>query len=177
MQHSPLHLHQTKPHFLRINFNLYTGNDNTSNQSRSSLGSLSVILCPKATMATTPDIKAVINEKYQKAKHTFNLGDFKGMAQMYTADGKSLGPGRKTLNGRQEILDGYDNGLLGDQYISESVCEEVFGKHGDEFVTSRSSFKLTSKDGAKTITGKDVVVWKLVDGEYLAHVDIWNFDE
>ncbi|XP_070566465.1 uncharacterized protein [Ptychodera flava] len=128
-------------------------------------------------MATAPDIKAVISERYQKFEHVFNLGDFKGVAQLFTPGGKCLLHGRKTLNGRQEILDAFDSGSLGVQHIDENKCEEVFGKYGDEFVTSRGSCKLTSKDGAKTISCKDVVVWKFVDGEYLVEVDISNSDE
>ncbi|XP_070566552.1 uncharacterized protein [Ptychodera flava] len=128
-------------------------------------------------MATTPDLRAIMEEREQKYEDLMNAGDKKGLAQMYTADAKMLHPGQKPLNGREEIAKAFEEGLLPDDYTSDSTVEDVFGKPGDEFVTTRASIKSVSKDGSMTVTAKDVVVWKHVDGEYLIHVDIWNMDE
>ncbi|XP_070566008.1 uncharacterized protein [Ptychodera flava] len=131
----------------------------------------------QVTMATTSDLWAIMKERGQKYVDLVNAGDKKGLAQMYTTDAKVLNPGQKTLNGKEEIAKAFEDDLLADDESMEFTLEDVFGKNGDEFVTSRASFKLVSKDGAKTITGKNVVVWKFMDGVYLAHVDISNMDE
>ncbi|XP_070566553.1 uncharacterized protein [Ptychodera flava] len=128
-------------------------------------------------MATTPDLRAIMKERGQKYVDLMNAGDKKGLAQMYTTDAKMLNPGQKPLIGREEIAKAFEEGLLPEDYTSDSTLQDVFGKPGDEFVTIWATIKSVSKDGSITVTGKDVVVWKNVDGEYLIHVDISNMDE
>ena len=68
-------------------------------------------------------------------------------------------------------------GGLKDQIANELRLEEIYGKYSDEFVATRGSFKMVSPQGVTLFSGKDMLVWKYVDGVYLAQADIWNRDD
>lgn len=101
-----------------------------------------------------------------------NSGDAAGLAALYTENGQLLPPNGEFVTGRQAIQEFHQGGMdTGIKSLKlETIEVEGMGK------TAYEVGKYTlSVNGDRIIdTGKYVVIWKQVEGQWKLHRDIWN---
>lgn len=106
---------------------------------------------------------------------TYNSGDASALAAMYLEDGMRMPPDMPIAMGRDAIQaliqEGMDQGLAKVK-IETIESQEVMGEWG----FARGTFETMDADGNSLGAGKWVNVSKHVDGKWLTHLDIWNFD-
>jgi len=104
--------------------------------------------------------------------------DAASIAQLYTDDGALMPPNTPIGKGRDAIqkawadmmtMPGFDLGIMPEQIIVSS---------SGDMALDRGTYKLAVSPGGKpqTDTGKYVVVWRKVGGEWKAAADIFNSD-
>ena len=112
---------------------------------------------------------AAANENFMAA---FKRGDAADLAALYTENGQVLPPNGDFVTGKEAIR-GFWQALF-DMGIKAAKLEivEVEG-HGDTAIEV-SRFTLLSEEGQVIDKGKYIVIWKLVDGHWKLHRDIFN---
>lgn len=112
------------------------------------------------------------NRKFEAA---FNAGDpARAAREVYTRDATILPPGAPKMQGMEAIEQFWPAAAqqLGIQGIQlETVDLDVQGETAVEIGRATLSFA-----GGQSGVAKFVVVWKLQDGQWRWHVDIWNMD-
>jgi uncharacterized protein (TIGR02246 family) len=117
--------------------------------------------------------KAEIEAVNAKWMDFFNKGDFSGVASLYTDDAIALPPGSGMVKGKAAI-----------EAMWKSMAEQV----GDPEVTTLDvkplgpaaareigTFSLKTKSAKpQEVTGKYVVVWEKIGGDWKLAADIWN---
>lgn len=105
----------------------------------------------------------------------FNTGDIPALAALYTDDATLLPPGAPPMSGQDAIAafwaaasKGFGNARLTTldvQAIGDSVAVEV------------GALRMQTKtQPPQQVTGKYLVVWVLIDGQWKLRTDIWNSD-
>lgn len=119
-----------------------------------------------------PDIRSAIAAANSTFVERFEQGDAAGMANLYTEDGQMMPPNGDVIQGR-EALTLFWQGLF-DAGIAavelEIVEAESFGTTASEV----SRYTLFDANGEMLDRGKYIILWKLVDGEWMIHRDIFN---
>jgi ketosteroid isomerase-like protein len=100
-------------------------------------------------------------------------GNIDALDRVYTADARILPPGAEMVSGRENIK-AFWRGAIEGMNLSGGRLESVeFVQQGDTgYEIGRGTLEFAS--GAPAITAKYVVVWKVEDGAWKWHVDIWN---
>jgi uncharacterized protein (TIGR02246 family) len=112
----------------------------------------------------------------------FNAKDAAKVAAFYTDDGVVMAPGRAMVKGRRDIEAYYRRGF--EQDVSDlrllPMESAVSGDHAYESgmseLTYRAGASLLSGPGPATDSGKYVVLYKRVRGEWKISYDIFNSD-
>ncbi|MEX2527126.1 MAG: SgcJ/EcaC family oxidoreductase [Gemmatimonadota bacterium] len=99
-------------------------------------------------------------------------GDAKGMAALYTPEGRLLPPGSDIVSGRDAIGTFWQGAM--DMGIAGATLETVTLEEMNGIVTEIGRFVLTAADGSQIDHGKYLVVWKHHGGRWRLHWDIWN---
>jgi uncharacterized protein (TIGR02246 family) len=115
------------------------------------------------------EIIAAANEKFMAA---FKRGDAAGLAALYTENGQVLPPNADFVTGK-EAVQGFWQALF-EMGIKAAKLEivEVEG-HGDTAIEV-STFTLFSAEEQVIDKGKYIVIWKLDEGKWKLHRDIFN---
>jgi uncharacterized protein (TIGR02246 family) len=117
--------------------------------------------------------KAEIDAANAKFVELFNKGDFAGIAQLYTEDATALPPGAAMVKGRAAI--GVMWKAMAEQVTDVKVTALDVKPLGPNAAREIGTFSLKTKSAAaQEITGKYVVVWEKVGGEWKLATDIWN---
>jgi ketosteroid isomerase-like protein len=98
------------------------------------------------------------------------------MDRVYTADARILPPGAPMISGREKIKTFWQGAIEAMNVRAvklETVSFEALGDTGIEI--GRATLEFAAAD-AQAATVKYVVVWKLEEGLWKWHVDIWNLD-
>ncbi|HMK17525.1 MAG TPA: DUF4440 domain-containing protein [Chitinophagaceae bacterium] len=101
--------------------------------------------------------------------------DSVGLAALYTSDGKFMAPNMPAFSGRANIQSGFSGmfsqtGPIGLKLTSN----EVWGN--EEMVSEVGSYSMTDKSGKEIDKGKYIVLWKMEDGKWKIHRDVFNSD-
>jgi uncharacterized protein (TIGR02246 family) len=117
--------------------------------------------------------KAKIEPVNAKWMELFGKGDFEGIAQLYTVDAIALPPGSAMVKGRVAIGAMW-KGLA--QHVSNPRITTLDVKRISPHAAREiGTFSLMTKDPTpKEISGKYLVVWEKVRGEWKLAADIWN---
>ncbi len=102
--------------------------------------------------------------------------DVSALDRIYTADARILPPGAPMISGRENIKTFWQGAIEAMNVRAvklETVSFEALGETGIEIGRATLEFAAA---GAPSATVKYVVVWKLEDGLWKWHVDIWNLD-
>ena len=104
--------------------------------------------------------------------------DAAGIAQLYTEDGAVMPPNAPIGKGRDAIQKTWAGLLAIPGFDLAIMPEQVSVSSSGDMALDRGTYKLAvAPDGkAMTDTGKYVVVWRKVDGEWKAAADIFNSD-
>ncbi len=92
--------------------------------------------------------------------------------RVYTANARVLPPGGEMVTGRENIKTFWRNTLEALEVASvqlETVDFEASGETGYEIGRATLGFR-----NGQSAAGKYVVVWKVEDGRWKYHTDIWN---
>ena len=117
--------------------------------------------------------KAEIDAANAKFMDFFNKGDFAGVASLYTDDATALPPGAAMVKGRDAIAAMWKS--IAAQVADPKLTALEVKPLGPSAAREIGTFSLKTK-GAKPqdVSGKYVVVWEKVGGDWKLAVDIWN---
>ena len=126
-----------------------------------------------AMVAPAAAQKAKIEAVNAKWMELFNKGDFEGIAQLYTVDATAFPPGSAMVRGRAAIGTMWKG--MAQQVSNPKVTTLEVKRLGPSVVREIGTFSLTTKGPSpKEISGKYLVVWERVRGEWKLAADIWN---
>jgi len=117
--------------------------------------------------------KAKIDAVNAKWVELFGKGDFEGIAQLYTVDATAFPPGSPMVKGRAAIGAMW-KGLA--EHVSNPKLATLDVKRLSPHAAREiGTFRLMTKDPTpKEISGKYLVVWEKVRGDWKLAADIWN---
>ena len=104
--------------------------------------------------------------------------DSAGIAQLYAEDGAALPPNEKAAVGRQAIGEWWNRSMQMPGYeLTFQTDQLVLSKSGD-MALDRGTYRFaaTPAQGAISDSGKFVVVWRKIGGEWKVAADIFNSD-
>jgi uncharacterized protein (TIGR02246 family) len=117
--------------------------------------------------------KARIEAVNVKWMELFNKGDFEGIAQLYTVDAVALPPGSPMVRGRAAIGAMWKS--LADQVSNLKVATLEVKRLSPSAIREIGTFSLMTKGPSpKELSGKYLVVWEKVRGDWRLAADIWN---
>jgi uncharacterized protein (TIGR02246 family) len=130
--------------------------------------------CGAAAIASEQiDYRAQIDAANRKVHETLAKRDAAAIAALYTIDAMVLPPRQESVRGRDEIRNFWQASLAGGGDAEMTIATvEVEGRGDTAFEVG--TYVFSGKDGKILDHGKFVVIWKLVDGAWKVHRDIYN---
>jgi uncharacterized protein (TIGR02246 family) len=117
--------------------------------------------------------KAEIEAVNAKWTEYFNKGDFTGVASLYTEDATAFPPGAAMVKGRAAIGEMWKS--MAEKVSDPKVTTLDVKPLGPSAVLEIGTVSLKTKGPTpQEITGKFVVVWEKVGGDWKLATDIWN---
>jgi uncharacterized protein (TIGR02246 family) len=117
--------------------------------------------------------KAEIEAANAKWIEFFNKGDFAGIASLYTSDATAFPPGAAMVKGATAIGAMWKSTAeqIGDPKLTTLDVKPL----GPSAAREIGTFSLKTKGATpQDVTGKYVVVWEKVGGDWKLAADIWN---
>lgn len=103
----------------------------------------------------------------------FAARDAEAVASLYTTDADLFPPGMPGIRGRTGIAafwaGAMDMGLSTVDLTTTEVTDA-----GDDLALECGSYRLGTPDGVTADEGKYMVLWRLVEGAWRLHRDMWN---
>jgi uncharacterized protein (TIGR02246 family) len=130
-----------------------------------------------ATVDTSGDEKA-IQGQVDRWLQLIKAKDAASIAQLYTDDGAVMPPNAPIGKGRDAIQKTWAGMLATPGFDLGIMPEQIIVSSSGDMALDRGTYKLAVSPGGKpqTDTGKYVVVWRKVGGEWKAAADIFNSD-
>jgi len=117
--------------------------------------------------------KAQIDAINAKWMELFNKGDFAGIAELYTVDAVAFPPGSPMVRGKAAIGAMWKG--MAEQVGNPRVTALEVKRLGPATAREIGTFSLTTKGSSpKEISGKYLVLWERVRGQWKLSADIWN---
>jgi uncharacterized protein (TIGR02246 family) len=117
--------------------------------------------------------KAQIDAINAKWMELFNKGDFAGIAELYTVDAVAFPPGSPMVRGKAAIGAMWKG--MAEQVGNPNVTALEVKRLGPATAREIGTFSLTTKGSPpKEISGKYLVLWERVRGQWKLAADIWN---
>lgn len=119
--------------------------------------------------------KKAIQERSKVYADAVNNKDSAGVANCYTTDGKFMPPNEKSVSGRasiQKLVGQWMKAGMPAGFSIETV--EVWGN--DEVLAAEENWTFKDKKGKIIDQGKAIEVYKMEDGVWKLHRDIFNSD-
>lgn len=131
--------------------------------------------------AVTVDTKAdegAIREQVSRWLQLVAAKDAAGIAQLYTEDGAVMPPNAPIGKGHAAIQKAWASMMGTPGFDLTFAPEEIVLSSSGDMALDRGTYRLAIAPSGKpqTDTGKYVVVWRKVDGEWKAAADIFNSD-
>ena len=120
--------------------------------------------------------KATIQSLNDQFTRAFNAGDIAAVAAHYTEDAVVLPPGAEMVLGRNAILTFWKSAAdqIGDIKLTAVDVKPL----GSNAAREIGTFSLRTKGAqSQQVTGKYVVVWEKVGGDWKLATDIWNMNK
>jgi uncharacterized protein (TIGR02246 family) len=103
----------------------------------------------------------------------WDAGDGGAIAALYTSDAIVMAPGADAFEGREAIA-AFWQAFIDSNEGSQIALETVEVHSGDGGAVEVGTFAVTGADGTHIDHGKYIVHWKLEDGAWKLHRDIFN---
>ena len=117
--------------------------------------------------------KAEIDAVNAKWIELFNKGDFDGIAQLYTIDAVAFPPGSAIVRGRPAIGAMWKG--MAEQVANPKLTTLEVKRLSPSSAREVGTFSLTTKGPSpKELSGKYLVLWQRVQGDWKLAADIWN---
>jgi uncharacterized protein (TIGR02246 family) len=117
--------------------------------------------------------KAKIEAANAKWTELFNKGDFDGIAQLYTIDAVAFPPGSAIVRGRTAISAMWKG--MAEQVANPKLTTLEVKRLSPSSAREAGTFSLTTKGPSpKELSGKYLVLWQRVQGDWKLAADIWN---
>jgi uncharacterized protein (TIGR02246 family) len=117
--------------------------------------------------------KAEIDAVNAKWMELFNKGNFDGIASLYTEDATAFPPGSAMVKGRAAIGAMWKS--MAEQISDPKVTTLEVKPLGPSAAREIGTFSLKTKGPTpQEVTGKYVVVWEKIGGDWKLAADIWN---
>ena len=117
--------------------------------------------------------RASIDAVNAKWIELFGKGDFDGVASLYTVDATAFPPGSAMVKGRAAIGAMWKS--MAQQASDPKLTTIDVKRLGPAAAREIGTFSLKTKGPTpKEVTGKYVVVWERVGGDWKLAADIWN---
>lgn len=117
--------------------------------------------------------KAKIEAVNAKWVELFEKGDFDGIAQLYTANATALPPGSPMVKGRVAIGKMWKG--MAEQVSNPKLTTLEVKQLGPSAIREIGTFSLVTKGSSpKEVSGKYLVVWERIRGQWKLAADIWN---
>ena len=102
-------------------------------------------------------------------------GDSVGLVSLYSSDATLMAPNMATASGKAGIQSAFSGmmGMFGPVNITLNTTD-LWGY--DALLTEVGTYTITSKDGKEIDKGKYIDLWKMEDGKWKLHRDIFNYD-
>ena len=119
--------------------------------------------------------KAAIDARNAEFATAVGKMDSVSLSNLYTADGKLLAPNMPEASGTAAIKSTFGGmfSAMGKMGLKLTAIE-VWGN--ESVLTEEGVYTMSDKDGKEVDKGKYLVVWKMDDGKWKLHRDIWNSD-
>ena len=120
-------------------------------------------------------VKKVIDSTNAVFGSLVSKGDSVGLASLYTSDARFMVPNMPTAVGRNAVQSAFAGlfGAMGTPNLT-LTANDVWGT--EELVTEVGSYTMTDKTGKEMDKGKYIDLWKIEDGKWKIHRDIFNSD-
>jgi uncharacterized protein (TIGR02246 family) len=122
--------------------------------------------------STSSGIQAEIRRANDQFEQIFAQGDSIGMASLYTTEGMLLPTGSDMVKGREAIRSFWQ--MVMDMGVKGAKLETVEVDQQGETAIELGQYLLSGEGGQRIDQGKYIVVWKMIDGQWKLHKDIWN---
>ena len=132
--------------------------------------------CLCLTVSAMAQDKATIQSLNDQFTRAFNARDIAAVAAHYTEDATVLPPGAEMVLGRNAILTFWKSAAdqIGDIKLTAVDVKPL----GSNAAREIGTFSLRTKGAqSQQVTGKYVVVWEKVGGEWKLATDIWNMNK
>jgi ketosteroid isomerase-like protein len=117
--------------------------------------------------------RAQIDAQNAKWIESFNKGDFDGLAQLYTVDATAFPPGSPMVKGRPALSNLWKT--MAEQAGSPKLTTLNVKRLGPSAIREIGTYSLMTKGPSpKELSGKYLVVWERVRGDWKLASDIWN---
>ena len=105
--------------------------------------------------------------------------DAAGIAQLYTEDGAVMPPNAPIGKGRAAIQQTWASMMGAPGFGLTFAPEQIIVSSSGDMALDRGTYSFTVAPGGtpQTDTGKYVVVWRKINGEWKAAADIFNSDQ
>ena len=124
------------------------------------------------TPSTATEVRGAIAAANEDFMAVVKRGDAAGLAALYTESGQVLPPNGDFVTGRQGVQAFWQSVM--DLGIKEAKLEIVeVEAHGNTAIEV-STFTLLGEGGLVLDRGKYMIVWKLEEGQWKMHRDIFN---
>lgn len=129
---------------------------------------------PADTAADEQAIRGHVDRWLQLVK----AKDAAGIAQFYAEDGAVMPPNMPKATGRAAIQKVWGDMMAAPGFDLTFSPEQIVISSGGDMALDRGTYRLTVSPGGtpQTDTGKYVVVWRKIGGEWKAAADIFNSD-
>lgn len=125
--------------------------------------------------ALPADPAAIVAERNAAFMAGVAAGDSATLAANYAENAVLMPPGNAAVEGREAIGQFWQGGISAGMARIELAEGEVIATSADT-ILERSTARLFNAAGDVIDEGKYVVVWRLIDGQWLMVWDIWNSD-
>ncbi len=134
---------------------------------------------PEAVAAATAEAdEAAIRQQVAKWLDLVKAKDAAAIAQLYAEDGAVMPPNGPIGKGHGAIETTWAGMMAAPGFALEFTPDTIVVSASGDMALDRGTYRLAMEAGGKPVrdTGKYVVVWRKVDGEWKAAADIFNSD-
>ena len=134
---------------------------------------------PEAAQASTAADEQAIRAHIARWVQLIQAKDSATIAQFYADDGVVMPPNQPLVSGREAIVQFWQSMIAIPEATLTFQPERIEFSSAGDMALDRGTYRFTGKPGGQAVdeTGKYVVVWKKVGGDWKVAADIFNSDK